>query len=43
MNDYLAKIKKDLGVPILSDVHCRIELSKAKKVLDIIQIPAFLF
>ena len=38
----LAKIKKDLGVPILSDVHCRTELDKAKKVLDIIQIPAFL-
>ncbi|MFC1508167.1 3-deoxy-8-phosphooctulonate synthase [Candidatus Omnitrophota bacterium] len=40
--EILAKIKKDLDVPILSDVHCRIELDKAKKVLDIIQIPAFL-
>jgi 2-dehydro-3-deoxyphosphooctonate aldolase (KDO 8-P synthase) len=40
--EILAKIKKDLNVPILSDVHCRIELEKAKKVLDIIQIPAFL-
>jgi len=38
----LAKIKKDVGVPILSDVHCRVELKKAQKVLDIIQIPAFL-
>ncbi|MBU1006845.1 MAG: 3-deoxy-8-phosphooctulonate synthase [Candidatus Omnitrophica bacterium] len=38
----LDKIKKDVGVPVLSDVHCRIELEKAKKVLDIIQIPAFL-
>lgn len=38
----LAKIKKDLDVPILSDVHCRNELKKARKVLDIIQIPAFL-
>lgn len=38
----LAKIKKDLDVPILSDVHCRNELLKAKVVLDIIQIPAFL-
>ena len=40
--EILAKIKKDLDVPVLSDVHCRVELSKAKKVLDIIQIPAFL-
>lgn len=40
--EILAKIKKDLDVPILSDVHCKTELDKAKKVLDIIQIPAFL-
>ncbi len=38
----LAKVKKELDVPILSDVHCRSELSEAKDVLDIIQIPAFL-
>ncbi|MBU4311613.1 MAG: 3-deoxy-8-phosphooctulonate synthase [Candidatus Omnitrophica bacterium] len=40
--EILAKIKKDLAVPILSDVHCKTELEKAKKVLDVIQIPAFL-
>ncbi len=40
--EILAKIKKDLDIPILSDVHCKTELDKAKKVLDIIQIPAFL-
>ncbi|MBU1148087.1 MAG: 3-deoxy-8-phosphooctulonate synthase [Candidatus Omnitrophica bacterium] len=40
--EILAKIKKDLRVPIVSDVHCRTELEEAKKVLDIIQIPAFL-
>ncbi len=40
--EILAKIKKDLGVPIVSDVHCRTELEEAKKVLDMIQIPAFL-
>ena len=40
--EILAKIKKDLGVPIVSDVHCRTELEEAKKVLDVIQIPAFL-
>ncbi|MBU1912592.1 MAG: 3-deoxy-8-phosphooctulonate synthase [Candidatus Omnitrophica bacterium] len=38
----LARVKKELNVPILSDVHCRSELSEAKDVLDIIQIPAFL-
>ncbi|MFA5388654.1 MAG: 3-deoxy-8-phosphooctulonate synthase [Candidatus Omnitrophota bacterium] len=38
----LARIKKEIGVPVLSDVHCRSELSEAKEVLDIIQIPAFL-
>ncbi|MBU1933065.1 MAG: 3-deoxy-8-phosphooctulonate synthase [Candidatus Omnitrophica bacterium] len=38
----LAKVKKETGVPVLSDVHCRAELSEASGVLDIIQIPAFL-
>lgn len=38
----LAKVKKELDIPILSDVHCRSELNKAKEALDIIQIPAFL-
>lgn len=38
----LARVKKELDMPILSDVHCRSELGKAKDVLDIIQIPAFL-
>jgi len=38
----LAKVKKKLGVPILSDVHQISEVNEAEKVLDIIQIPAFL-
>ncbi len=38
----LKKIKMELGLPILSDVHCKEEVSQAAKVLDIIQIPAFL-
>lgn len=38
----LSKIKEKLNIPILSDVHCRNDLNEAKKVLDIIQIPAFL-
>ena len=38
----LAKIKKQFGVPVLSDVHCRSEIDMVKDVLDVIQIPAFL-
>lgn len=38
----LSKIKKQIGVPVLSDVHCQSEIDMAKDVLDVIQIPAFL-
>ena len=38
----LDQIKKELGLVILSDVHSINEIDKAAKVLDIIQIPAFL-
>ena len=38
----LEKIKESLGLPILSDVHCKEEVKEASNVLDIIQIPAFL-
>jgi 2-dehydro-3-deoxyphosphooctonate aldolase (KDO 8-P synthase) len=38
----LRKVKDSLGVPILSDVHCKEDVKEAAKVLDIIQIPAFL-
>ena len=38
----LKKIKEDLGVAILSDVHCKSDVKEAAKVLDVIQIPAFL-
>ncbi len=38
----LARIKKDLGVPVLSDVHCCNEIDIVQDVLDVIQIPAFL-
>lgn len=38
----LSKVKKEFGLPVLSDVHCREEMKQAKEVLDIIQIPAFL-
>lgn len=38
----LKKVKDLLGIPILSDVHCRSEVEQAAEVLDVIQIPAFL-
>ena len=40
--EILARIKADLDVPLLSDVHRLGEVQDAAKVLDIIQIPAFL-
>ncbi|UCD80570.1 MAG: 3-deoxy-8-phosphooctulonate synthase [Desulfobacterales bacterium] len=38
----LAEIKKEFDVPVLSDVHRISEIEPAARVLDIIQIPAFL-
>jgi 2-dehydro-3-deoxyphosphooctonate aldolase (KDO 8-P synthase) len=38
----LARIKQELRVPVLSDVHEAGQVAKAAEVLDIIQIPAFL-
>ncbi|MBI5124145.1 MAG: 3-deoxy-8-phosphooctulonate synthase [Candidatus Omnitrophica bacterium] len=38
----LKKIKDKFGVPVLSDIHCREEVKEAARVLDVIQIPAFL-
>lgn len=38
----LAKVKETLGVPVLSDVHRISEVEAAARVLDVIQIPAFL-
>jgi len=38
----LEEIKKEFGLPILSDIHRISEISAAARVLDIIQIPAFL-
>lgn len=40
--EYLAKIKKELDLPILSDIHSADQAAVAAEVLDIIQIPAFL-
>ena len=38
----LARVKRELGVPLLSDVHRFEEIAPAAEVLDVIQIPAFL-
>ena len=40
--DILAEIKKELKVPVLTDVHCCCDVKKVAQVVDIIQIPAFL-
>lgn len=38
----LQRIKDELNIPVLSDVHETIQVSRAAEVLDVIQIPAFL-
>lgn len=38
----LKTVKDELGLPVLSDVHCVTQVAAAAEVLDIIQIPAFL-
>lgn len=38
----LSKVKKEAGVPVLSDIQCRAEIPEAAKVLDVLQIPAYL-
>ena len=40
--DILAEIKRTVGVPVLSAVHETAQVEAAARVLDIIQIPAFL-
>ena len=38
----LAEVKKELGVPILTDIHSESEAEPATEVADVLQIPAFL-
>ncbi|MCM8780675.1 MAG: 3-deoxy-8-phosphooctulonate synthase, partial [Candidatus Omnitrophica bacterium] len=40
--EILSKVKRKVGVPVLSDIHCQREINEAAEVLDVIQIPAFL-
>lgn len=38
----LKEIKRELDVPVVSDIHCITQIEAAAEVLDILQIPAFL-
>ena len=38
----ISLIKQELGVPVVSDIHCVTQIEQAAEVLDILQIPAFL-
>lgn len=38
----MAKVKKDLGLPTLTDVHTEDDIAEAAKVVDVLQTPAFL-
>jgi len=38
----LEKVKKELDVPVLSDIHSESQASAAAEVLDVLQIPAYL-
>ncbi|WCM89706.1 3-deoxy-8-phosphooctulonate synthase [Acidovorax sp. NCPPB 3576] len=40
--EILAKIKRDLNVPVLTDVHTEDDITEAAKVVDVLQTPAFL-
>ncbi|GBD96167.1 MAG TPA: 3-deoxy-8-phosphooctulonate synthase [Nitrospirae bacterium] len=40
--DILHKVKNETGLPVISDVHSIEEVDEAARILDILQIPAFL-
>jgi 2-dehydro-3-deoxyphosphooctonate aldolase (KDO 8-P synthase) len=40
--DILSEVKEKTGVPVLTDVHEREQVSSVKEVADVLQIPAFL-
>ena len=40
--EILAKVKREIGVPVLTDVHDINEIAEAAKVVDVLQTPAFL-
>ena len=40
--EILAKVRKTLGVPVLTDVHAEDEIAEVAQVVDVLQTPAFL-
>jgi 2-dehydro-3-deoxyphosphooctonate aldolase (KDO 8-P synthase) len=38
----LARVRKEIGLPVLTDVHEEAQCAKAAEVVDVLQIPAFL-
>ena len=40
--EILAKVKRDLGVPLLTDVHSETDITAVAAVVDVLQTPAFL-
>ena len=40
--EILAKVKKEIGVPVLTDVHTEAEVAPVAAVVDVLQTPAFL-
>ena len=40
--EILAKVKRELGVPVLTDVHAESEIAAVAEVADVLQTPAFL-
>ncbi len=40
--EILAKVKRDLGIPILTDVHSEADIATVAAVVDVLQTPAFL-
>jgi 2-dehydro-3-deoxyphosphooctonate aldolase (KDO 8-P synthase) len=40
--EILAKVKKDLRVPVLTDVHTEADIAAVARVVDVLQTPAFL-
>ena len=40
--EILAKVRRELGLPVLTDVHTEDDITEAAKVVDVLQTPAFL-
>jgi 2-dehydro-3-deoxyphosphooctonate aldolase (KDO 8-P synthase) len=40
--EILAKVKREVGVPVLTDVHSQAEVAEVAAVVDVLQTPAFL-